>query len=742
MEPDRVFNYRNRKDTPKESVESTKGGGHVYQYKPSNKKEREARQRVWDRYTKMKDDPLRKEAEKEWDLGMKMYRMWAPERDEDDWRADLILPDGFAAIQTHMQETVDLKPRPQPEAVESSDEAIEQFANAIMNHNMDRTDFDLETHWGRNYSAITGTAFYVERYILDKRTVQDLDDVDSKTGELKYKEREIVEKDDTFTEHIENEFIYVDETAKHITKARDFIERELIDWDDFQLLYKDHPHYENVDRVVPAVVVSKNAKFFKHAEDMHDNAVELLHYYNKLRDEYIILANNVIIRQSPIPFKHKELPLAVQVYYPVPGRIYGMGIPHIISSLAEERKAGRDMTADRRKMHLAKFFIVNDLFDIDEKDLTPRPHGLVKVNTGGLPLNQVILPLEYGDISGSSVRLDDSLLEDERRAHGIDDRVQGVNQGGTATEAAILKEAAQKRINLVNALANMDFLKRIGRLKWSNIQFFYPIPRVDRITLRNEEREKKTYRKIKVDGKEFTIAGDTKKGETPKLLTKDIEGSTVFTLDKTHARFIEGDWDIKMGAGATLIISRAIRQAKIVELTDRIMNNPLLAAHADGKKVFKRLISVHDEDVRDWGRDGGLSTQEQIALAEQENRLLVRMAERGETFELPPTPDASQEHTLQHITFTETSAFEALPQAHQEIMENHILAENERNPETGDLASLMKEGEGEDAATATGQGGENVPPGMPGGPLSEATVPNAAPVTGGDVTEGNPEMLA
>jgi hypothetical protein len=34
----------------------------------------------------------------------------------------------------------------------------------------------------------------------------------------------------------------------------------------------------------------------------------------------------------------------------------------------------------------------------------------------------------------------------------------------------------------------MDTIKRIGRLKWSNIQFFYPAPRFEKIYEENEEK--------------------------------------------------------------------------------------------------------------------------------------------------------------------------------------------------------------------------------------------------------------
>ena len=95
-----IYQYRGDADNHN-AVESTRGSGkqYEYRYKPG-KDDREARRRVFERFKEMRDDPIRKEEEKQWELGRKMYRMWSPNKDPDDWRADVTLPDGFSAIST------------------------------------------------------------------------------------------------------------------------------------------------------------------------------------------------------------------------------------------------------------------------------------------------------------------------------------------------------------------------------------------------------------------------------------------------------------------------------------------------------------------------------------------------------------------------------------------------------------------------------------------------------------------
>lgn len=735
-EPKREFNYRGDKDN-KNAVKSTEGEGHIFTYKPG-KTEREGRKRVWDRYQAMKNDPIRKEAEREWELGDKMYRMWAPERDPDDWRADIILPDGFSAVQSHMQEIIDLRPRPHLEGVEESDADLEHFNDQIFQFAMDKTDFDAETYKARNISAIRGTAFTLEEYRYETREVQM--PTGFKEGKFEYKKQEITDYDDVYTRSIDNYAAFIDPNAEDQKYAEDCIYREVLTFSVFQSLYKDRPGFDNVDEVVPAGSVPKNAGYFKTADDMTSDDVELLHYWNKLTDSYDVLANNVLIRQDAMPFRHKELPIDVWAFYPVPGRIYGMGIPKIIHTLVEERRSIRNLSVDRQKLHLGKMFITSDLYDIDEDDLTPRPHGLITVNTNGQPLSQAIMPIEYGDVPGSSIRMDESLKEDERRAHGLDDR-PAIQAGGTATEAAIVKESAQRRINLINQLSSWNTLIRLGRKKWSNIQFFYSTPRVEKYWEKNQWKEKETYRTVKIDGAEYKIKGDEKKNNL-ELQRHNIDSFSRLKLDDTYAGFMEGNFDVIVNAASNSVVSKPIRQAKVFEMLQILTNNPIFMDHLDGEKVLKRVLHVSDEAPADWMTGDGMSVEDFKILARQENELFMNMAKTGRVYMLPGTPGAPTEHTEVHLMFTETEAFAQLPPEIQDIMKRHIIEEHEKNPATQGMGmegmdpnAMSPEGMPPEGMPPTG--GDVVPPGMPGGPNPQE-MDMGQMVAGGDVSNGVP----
>lgn len=655
-------------------------------YKPRNKQEREARRLVWERYRTMRDDPRRKEAEAQWDMGDKMFIQWneaVQNRDEDDWRAHVTLPDGFSAVQTHMQETIERRSRPRLKPTESSDQALEMFGNSILNHNMDITGYDYQDYLAKLTASIRGTAFVMDYWRVDKREIQDLDSV-ADDGSLVYKKKIQTDFDDDYMEFIDNEFIYVDPGASDQNLLRDMVYKEILDWHEFQRSYALRPDFMNISKVSRAGDVDDQVKFFERTSDVTDNEVEILHYYNRSIDAYYVLANNVLIRMTPLPFKHKELPVAIYTHYTVPGSIYGLGIPYVIYSLTEERKSLRNVNLDRQHLQGDKMFLVNDLVDLDDEDARSRPHGIIPVNTNGLRLNEVIMPLEYGDTPVSNFKAEDMLLEDIRRAHGINDQLQGNNVGGTATEAAILKEVAQKRINMINILAEMNTVIRIGRIKWSNIQFLYPTGRVERITDPNDT-PRKTKRTIRVESREFRIVTDEGTGKT-KLAYDDIDGETTFTLDKKMATFMGNEWDVVMDANSNTVLSRPLKQAKTTEMFNMLALNPALMAVIDPTKATKRYLTINEEDPRDWMRSNSMTDQEWRTLAMHENIVMAK----GHM--LDPTDNATEAHTEVHLDYMNSDDYQQLitqNPAIKDIFERHTFGEHENNPNTGSMADAM-----------------------------------------------------
>lgn len=646
-------------------------------YQP-NKRRRAIRRQVYQRFYQLRDDGARKEAEAQWELADKEFGMYFEPPDADNWQADLHLPDAFAAIQTQEQERIERRSRPMLEATEESDEPIAELANSLLRYNMDNTGFDYQYYLGKLSAASRGTAFFMDYWRTDKRMVKDPVDL-NEDGTLKYEAREITDFDDDYTEWVPNEFIFVDEKSKHIDEAIDMVRREILNIEEFHRVYDDKPGFFDTEYVTRGGDTGVRS-FFKMPEDITEQDVEVLHYYNRSVDAYWVVANNITIFDSPLPSKHKELPLAVGYQYKIPGHFWGVGIPKVIHYLSEERRSIRNLNMDRQKIIVGGAFLHNSSFDLDDEDEVIYPGKIISVDTNGQPVGNAIQQMNMSDVPASYFRTEEILLEDMRRADGIDDRITTSNGATTATQAAIVKESTLKRINLISITNEMDTVVRIGRLKWSNIQFLYPIPRIEKIVEDNQEHEEKVYRTVNIKGKKFSIADDNGK---KVLRMEDIRGKSALQIDKKMAKYLEPSFDVTIDADATPPPSKAIEQTKKTEVFSLLMANPASMATLDINGAVADLLMVNNIKPDIWMKNADGSRRDMMMLAESENMVMAA----GQP--LDGTPGASEDHTLVHLMFTKTEEYKQLPEAFQQIIMDHILQEHDNNPATGKSADLM-----------------------------------------------------
>jgi hypothetical protein len=706
-------------------------------YNPANKKEREVRRQTYYRYYQMRDNDWRTEAEREWEMADKEYQLWLSDEalssmttqnsssaaafnysypttgipDPDETRSKLKLPDAFAAIQSHMQETIARKSRPTLTATNSSEEPVQEFANSVLNYNMNNTNFDYNYYMSGLAAAIRGTSFLYDYYRLEQRWVKDLDDID-KDGNYIYKERQVTDWDDDFTEWLPNEFCYIDEKARTIDYADDGVRREILNIRDFQRIYGMKKDFINQDLVTRGGETTTRS-FFKLPKDITGNDVEVLHYFNRALDAYWVVANNVVIHYGPLPTKHKEIPFAVRYYYRVPGRFWGMGIPRIIHMLAEERNTIRNMNMDRQHMQINQMFFHNNMYDIDEEDLVTRPGGLISIDTNGLPINQAIQPLVIPDVGPSYFKTDEIMIQDISRAIGIDLEKEE-EPSATATAAALKQENYLKRIVMLATLDEMETIIRVGRLKWSNIQFFYPLGRMEKVTETREEKEQQVFKTITTDGKKFQVKNVN---GTPTLNVEDVIGASSFELNKKMAKYLEGNFDISVDATQFTPVSRTVQQTRTTEMFTLFMSNPQTAALIDIGKGMSRVLKVNDEKPQDWLAGFNQDPGSAMLQAETENRVMAAGQPLG------PTPGATEEHTLIHIMFTQSQEYNQLIQTKpfiKQLFAQHIMGEHEANPATNSASQAM---------SANGLGGnQNGPPAPPGNPQMQG--PNAQPPMG------------
>lgn len=622
--------------------------------------------KVTERYKSMRYSEERNEVETDWDNADKAYRAYTSSVDSDDTRSNINKPIPFAVIETEIQETIERRTRPLLEPRQYSDLAGTDLANEVLKYSFDKGDFDYQYYLAKKEALTYGTGILWEYYREDKRTVKELKIVRDEQGEKEeYENVERTDFDDCYAEYIPLRQMFFDPAANHISKCRDLIRREILHIEEFKRIYGKKRGFKNVEYVVSGGDTHIESFYEVPKDVLEGHQVEVLHYYNRALDEYHVVANLVLIRQGPNPYPHKELPAVPLYCYKIPNKFYGLGIPKIVQSLVDERNTLSNLRLDYQKMGISKMFFYDDMVELDEIDLITRQGGGVPINTQGRPIDQVIRWIEYGDVKPSTFREEDILIEDVRRTTGVDDRIQGLNVGGTATEAAILKESTMKRINAKMILMEIDSLIRLGRLRMANIAFFYSIPKIKRITAKNgEEKYQKTERTVRIKDKKYEI------DEKGALSAVKIEGYSFIKINKKVSKYLEGEFDFVINTQGGVPISKPLKQAKITEMFDRLTSHPAFIREIDPRKALNRYIVINEEDPEDWLKKD-ISEQEDLeALAEAENVMMLRGTP------IPPTKDANEEHTKVHLAETRSREFEESPPEIQEILEAHIKGES------------------------------------------------------------------
>jgi len=670
---------------------------------------------VYTRFERMKD--ARAEEEKKWEKWDKQWNAYRPPKDEDDWKSDIYIPITTSVVEAQLAELVeqDLMPMAVERGAEDAGKA--QVMNAILEYTWDQAKSDVALFHIIKDALIRGTGIGQEYYWKQPRIIKSADGT----------EKEVLEYDSCYLEPVKLEDFYIDERARGFSGpygAQDAIRRYVMDWDDFKLFFKGKEWDQfNAAQYVKPGGDTNYYEFYKPPERIeHDREVEVLWYWNKQLDKLAIVANDVLVVDKPNPYKHKQLPFVRVIDVLRPYQFYGKGEPELMESLQDETNTLRRMTIDRNHLDIDKPILVSDTLTIDDEDIMSRPHGTIPVGD----INGA-KPLEYGDIPRSVFDQLGLLNDDKVRVTGMDERQQSVSTAGTATEAAILKEATLKRLNLKLLQIKKDTLVDLGRLRVANILQFYSQPKLEEIlgedaikkaeadgTLVKEDGTnfKQTYKRIRVKDQQFEM-----KNGRPAF--SPGKGYTFFEAKPEFFLPTHGGYDIRYKATSSIPVSKPIQMQKADEMYDRLISNPAI----DPGKLAQYLIKSREENPDDFvkgqsvGQPQGVNLQKAIDLAGVENQEMLAGKK------INPTPYAPVPHTEVHIQFMDSDEFRKM--ANEEVVKQFTMHV------AGELMAQKQRGQ-----AGAGQQGGQLQPGMPG---QQPPQPMGGEVAMGDVVPGRME---
>jgi len=625
-------------------------------YRPSTeeKKKVEKLESRMGEMKKAKDDQNLEGDWNKWDtlyFPRKIYR-----KDAKDWQSKLHNPQVFAYVNTSVSMLIDQRPEAILEARSREAQPKEPVLKGLYDYTWEKGRGDVELYYVLMSAGIYGTGIAFEGYRSDVREIKEAkrDEegklVRTKAGKIEYDKNTIKEFDDVYWRNVDIRNFYIDEMATNMQDARDCAERFVYDLDTFKFKYPEK-RYSKAKHVKPGGDTEEKSEKKYHI-DVGRDRIEVWHYYNKVEDSFQIWANGIIIKDSPIPYHHKQLPYIRMPFYPRSrSSFWAMGLAEILENHSDQLDTIINMRIDQAKLNIYRGFMVGGGELIDEEDLRLKPSFLLEVND----INNVV-ELKSNDIKPSAYKEDGLIMESMKYATGIDPRMEAISQGGTATEAAIVKESSLRRIKIVLRLLEKEFLANLATMRIANIQQFYSIPRkVNKVIGESGvEKYESEYREVRMKLKKVDVDGETRYRKTEK--------DNFFEVTPDDIR---GNFDVKIRPMSTIPVSKALEDQQFADFFIRHAGNP----HIDMRKLTEEDLKRKGLPM-DMLAEDSAEGQGMIVLAEQEN---MQMAQTGEP--IPPTEGATPEHTAVHEAFMQSDQFKQVPPQIQQAFQEHVSGE-------------------------------------------------------------------
>ena len=444
-----------------------------------------------------------------------------PRTNLDEWQASVFKPETRNKIMTMLAVVAQQRPKNKFKGVEDSDKMKEMLIRDLYDWTMDADDGDEKALYAALDAIVDGTAVRYEGYDERVRVVRDiLPESDFTTNDIKFKEKTIIDKRLT-TKEVQLQDFYPGNCRVRVSQMRDMpdcVWRKVMRFNDFKAEFNGWKETQYVqpggnlcDQTFFADLVSDTTRY------ENSELVEVIRYYNKEADQFIILANGVWVnpvgdKVSPLPFNHKELPFWGFCFEPFASDFFwGKSLPDKMKDEQDAINALYNMMIDQGFISANSIILSGSPDSIDDPDLTPG-----KINYVGADINQ-IKELAFSGPNASLFNLV-GLLSQSLEESSVSKQQQGqVGGGDTATEVRQAAMAASRAFSLFLVFMFHGYRTQ-GRLRAKNILQFLTSPQ--ELTAYLGEKDEA---KFEEEFKPYTISGvSLSSGQTGKRVIQMV----------------------------------------------------------------------------------------------------------------------------------------------------------------------------------------------------------------------------
>ena len=463
-------------------------------------------------------ETYRAEAADRWMKFYKMYRSFVEKRAKGDWKSRVWMPIAFFVIETIAPKIVAQLPAFTPHAVGPEDVMGEEPLETLLNWAADKSGLYLELVKAMKSALIYGTGVLKTSYreetkyaILQEPLMQE-QYVDLASGETDVDGNPITTRQSLGSQPV------LDETGQPqmTTVRRPYLSyagpcAECVDIKDFfpdpwadsidtcryviHRVYRDKAHMEKMFRAgiykrppedVWNAFTTEHSRMSREAEinmgpgtlPINEDVYTLLEIWTP--DVVITVAGEhagILLRMERNPFAHAQIPFVRIVDHLVPNEFWGVGEMEPLEGLQDTLNALWNSRLDNVKLKLNSMFMgVVDYLENPGEDLQVRPGGFIRTREG-LPLHEVVQPLNMGEVTSSSYMETEEVERLTEKVSGVSQYTAGNDQGTgalnrTATGVALISEQGNTRFAHKVKIAELTGWVRLAEHFGSILQQF------------------------------------------------------------------------------------------------------------------------------------------------------------------------------------------------------------------------------------------------------------------------------
>lgn len=402
-----------------------------------------------------------------------------PRTNLESWQASVFKPETRNKIIAILSAVAQQRPKVKFRGVEESDYLREQILRDLYDWSENKDNGDEMALYTMLDAIIHGTAIRYEGYEDSKRVIKELTPGEDGYDlyDLKYKEKTIIKKR-VFTREVRlQDFYFGTVTSRHMDEQPDCVWRKLMRINQFK---EEFSGWDEAKYVLPGGDLTDETFFSGYVSEeireRESELVEVIRYYSRESDEFVILANGVWVnpmgkgKVCPIPFSHKELPFFSVVFEPFASDFpYGKAAPDKYLGEQDAINALYNMMLDQVFVSVHRPLVTGDEDYIDDVDLVPG-----KVNYIGADIKNV-MELDISPPAPAHFNMLNTLHQSIQES-SVDSVQQGQSGGaGTATEVREASAAAARTFSLFLQFVFHGW-KRKAKLRTGNILQFMTMP--------------------------------------------------------------------------------------------------------------------------------------------------------------------------------------------------------------------------------------------------------------------------